>query len=178
SKYYINRSDDGGLTYGPAVVANVGGSTTGNIDVDQRDGTVYFCIQGASPNNNQVTVAVGQPVSLAVTPVLFNTYVAATGQKAISSSPTIMQSVASDHFIHGSNISLAGFTTGTSPNRNLADFFQVAVDPQGMAMIAWADDSADTAAHTYVAHQISGFNLNSGRSLKIKGANTPTRSEE
>ena len=40
SKYYLNRSDDGGLTYGPAVVAAVGGNTTGNIDVDQRDGTL------------------------------------------------------------------------------------------------------------------------------------------
>src|SRR5204862_2217857 len=78
SKYYLNRSDDGGLTYGPAVVAAVGGNTTGNIDVDQRDGTVYFCHQGPSPNGNQVLVAVGQPVSLDVTPVIFNTYVAAT----------------------------------------------------------------------------------------------------
>src|SRR5947209_9943211 len=92
---------------------------------------------------------------------------------ATSSAPTILQTVASDHFIHGSNISLAGFTTGTSPNRNLADFFQVAIDPRGLAMIAWADDSADTAAHTYVAHQISGFSLNSGKTLKIKGTNAP-----
>ena len=277
SKYYLNRSDDGGLTYGPAVLAAVGGNTTGNIDVDQRDGTVYFCHQGPSPDGNQVRVAVGQPVSLAVTPVVFNTYVAATGQKQIanlfpvckvasdgtvyvaysdggdgiyiahsfdqgktwappvrvsemgpggvalfpwietgdrpgslaivwygatavdsedgkggntdnanwkvffaqtlnatSTAPTIMQSVASDHFIHGSNISLAGFTTGTSPNRNLADFFQVALDPQGMAMIAWADDSADLAAHTYVAHQTSGYNLNTGKALRIRGSNPPT----
>jgi hypothetical protein len=76
--------------------------------------------------------------------------------------------------IHGSNISLAGFTTGASPNRNLADFFQVAIDPQGMALIAWADDSADFAGHTYVAHQVAGFNLNSGKSLRIKGTNAPT----
>jgi hypothetical protein len=224
-----------------------------------------------------VLVAVGQPVSLAVTPAVFNTYVAATGQKnianlfpvckvasdgtvyvaysdggdaifvahsfdqgktwappvrvsemgpggaalfpwietgerpgslaivwygstaadsedgkggntdtanwrvyfaqtlnATSTTPTILQAVASDHVIHGSNVSLAGFTTGTSPNRNLADFFQVAIDPQGMAMIAWADDSADFAGHTYVAHQIAGYNLNTGRSLRIKGANTAT----
>jgi hypothetical protein len=277
SKYYLNRSDDGGLTYGPAIVAAVGGNTTGNIDVDQRDGTVYFCHQGPSPNGNQVRVAVGQPVTLAVSPVVFNTYVAATGQKQIanlfpvckvaadgtvyvayadggeaiyvahsfdqgrtwappvrvsdmgpngvalfpwietgdrpgslaivwygataaesedgkggntdnanwkvffaqtlnatSSTPTILQAVASDHFIHGSNISLAGFTTGTSPNRNLADFFQIALDPRGMAMIAWADDSADTAGHTYVAHQIGGFNLNTGKALRIRGANPPT----
>ncbi|HEV8210914.1 MAG TPA: hypothetical protein VGP77_12360 [Vicinamibacterales bacterium] len=276
SKYYLNRSDDGGLTYGPAVVAAIGGNTTGNIDVDQRDGTVYFCHQGATAN--QVLVAVGQPISLAVTPVVFNTYVAATGQKstiaglfpvckvasdgtvyvaysdggegifvahsfdqgktwappvrvsdmgpggvalfpwmetgdrpgslaivwygataadsedgkggntdnanwkvyfaqtlnATSSAPTILQAVASDHVIHASNISLAGFTTGTSPNRNLADFFQVAIDPQGLAMIAWADDSADFAGHTYVAHQIGGYNLNAGKAIRLKGTNAAT----
>jgi hypothetical protein len=88
---------------------------------------------------------------------------------ATSSSPTVMQAVASDHFIHGSNISLAGFTTGTSPNRNLADFFQVALDPQGLAFIAFADDSNDSAAHTYVTHQVSGASLNTGRTVKIKG---------
>jgi len=278
SKYYLNRSDDGGLTYGPAVVAAVGGNTTGNIDVDQRDGTVYFCHQGPSPNGNQVLVAVGQPVSLDVTPVIFNTYVAATGQQssiaalfpvckvasdgtvyvaysdggvgiyiahsfdhgrtwappvrvsemgvngiaimpwmetgarpgsvaiawygataadsedgqggntnnanwkvyfaqtlnATSSAPTVLQSVASDHFIHGSNISLAGFTTGASPNRNLADFFQVALDPQGLALIAWADDSNDFAGHAYVAHQIAGYSLSTGATVKIKGNNPVT----
>jgi hypothetical protein len=278
SKYYLNRSDDGGLTYGPAVVAALGGNTTGNIDVDQRDGTVYFCHQGPSPNGNQVRVAVGQPVSLAATPVVFNTYVAATGQQstiaalfpvckvatdgtvyvaysdggvgiyiahsfdhgktwappvrvsdvgpngvalmpwietgdrpgsvavvwygataadsedgqggntnnsnwkvffaqtltATSSAPIVYQSVASDHFIHGSNISLAGFTTGASPNRNLADFFQVALDPQGLALIAWADDSNDFAGHAYAAHQVSGYSLSTGATVRIKGKNPVT----
>ena len=277
SKYYVNRSDDGGLTYGPAVVAAIGGSTTGNLAVDQRDGTVYFCRQGPSPNGNQVQVAVGQSPTLALAPAAYNTYVAATGindianlfpvckvasdgtvyvaysdggqaiyvahsfdqgktwappvrvsdmgpngaalfpwietgerpgslaivwygataadsedgkggntdsanwtvyyaetLNATASSPTIYQSVASDHFIHGSNISLAGFTTGTSPNRNLADFFQVAVDPQGFALIAFADDSNDFAAHTYVTHQVGGISLTSGKALKIKGTNAPT----
>jgi len=277
SKYYLNRSDDGGLTYGPAVVAAIGGNTTGNIDVDQRDGTVYFCHQGdGTDGNRQVRVAVGHPVSLAVTPATFTTYVAATGQNQIanlfpvckvasdgtvyvaysdggtgiyiahsfdqgvtwappvrvsdmgpngvalfpwietgdrpgslaivwygataadsedgkggntdnanwkvffaetlnatSSNPTIYQTVASDHFNHGSNISLAGFTTGTSPNRNLADFFQVAVDPQGLAFIAYADDSVDFAGHTYVTHQVSGLSLSTARSVRIKGTNAP-----
>src|SRR3989475_2916028 len=278
SKYYLNRSDDGGLTYGPAVVAAIGGNTTGNIDVDQRDGTVYFCHQGdGSEGAKEVRVAVGQPVSLAVTPVVFNTYVAAKGQKQIAnlfpvcnvasdgtvyvaysdggdaiyiahsfdqgqtwalparvsdvgpngvalfpwietgerpgslaivwygataadsedtkggntdsanwkvyfaqtlnataSAPTILQAVASDHIIHGSNISLAGFTTGTSPNRNLADFFQVAVDPQGLAFVAWADDSADFAGHTYVAHQIRGSKLKTRNARRISGTNAMT----
>ena len=40
-------------------------------------------------------------------------------------SPTFYQTVASDHFIHGSNISTSGLVVGgVSPNRNLIDFFQ------------------------------------------------------
>ena len=276
SKYYVNRSDDGGLTYGPAVVAAVGGNTTGNIDVDQRDGTVYFCHQGDGAGSNQVRVAVGQPVSLTVAPLTYTVRIAATGRKdiaalfpvckvatdgtvyvaysdggdgiflnhsldqgktwgtpvlvsdlghgsvslmpwietgdargsvavvwygtspadnelglsgnndysnwrvyyahvlnATSSRPTVLQTAASDHYIHGSNISLAGFTTGTSPNRNLADFFQVAVDPLGLAFVAFADDSRDFAGHTYVTHQVAGLSLHTGKAVKIKGSDAP-----
>ena len=272
SKYYVNRSDDAGLSYGPAVVAAVGGNTTGNIDVDQRDGTVYFCHQGPSPDDNQVRVAIGRAISLAVPPLTYTTSVAATGRKPIaalfpvckvatdgtvyvaysdggdgiflnhssdqgntwgvpvqvsdlghgsvslmpwietgdargsvavvwygtspadnelglsgnndhsnwrvyyaqvmnatSSSPTVLHTIASDHYIHGSNISLAGFTTGASPNRNLADFFQVAVDPLGLAFVAFADDSRDFAGHTYVTHQIAGPSLHTNKAVKIKG---------
>jgi hypothetical protein len=281
SKYYLNRSDDGGLTYGPAVVAAIGGSTTGNIDVDQRDGTVYFCHQGdGTQGNKEVRVAVGHPLNLSLPPAVFTTFVAAKGQNQIanlfpvckvasdgtvyiaysdggtgiyiahsfdqggtwapavrvsdmgpngvalfpwietgerpgsvaiawygataidsedgkggntdnanwkvffaqtlnatSSSPTVFQTVASDHFNHGSNISLAGFTTGTSPNRNLADFFQIAIDPQGLTLIAFADDSTDFAGHTYVTHQIAGYSLHSGRAVRVKGTEPgiPTR---
>jgi hypothetical protein len=257
------------------VVAAVGGNTTGNIAVDQHDGTVYFCHQGASPNGNQVRVAVGHPPNLSVAPAVYNTVVAATGHNSIAmlfpvckvaadgtvyvaysdggegiyiahsrdhgstwspsvrvsdvgpngvalmpwietgarpgslaiawygataadsedgvggntnqanwkvyfaetlnataANPTILQTVASDHFIHGSNISVAGLG-GDNVNRNLADFFQIAVDPQGLAFIAFADDSNDSAAHTYVMHQISGPSVNTGKTIKIKGANPP-----
>jgi hypothetical protein len=75
-EYYVNRSDDGGFTYGPAVVAAIGGNTTGNIDVDQRDGTVYFVRQGAAAN--QVLVAVGKAVNLLVPPASYTSVVAAT----------------------------------------------------------------------------------------------------
>lgn len=84
AKFYINRSDDGGLTYGPAVLAAIGGNTTGNVDVDQRDGTVYFAHQGPSPNGNQVRVAIGQSPSLAVPPLTYTTVVAATGKNGIA----------------------------------------------------------------------------------------------
>lgn len=272
SKYYINRSDDGGLTYGPAVLAALGGNITGNIDVDQRDGTVYFCHQGpGTEGNKEVRVAVGQPLNLMIVPAIWNTYVAAKGGSSIgflfpvckvasdgtvyvaysdggqsihiahsfdqgktwskavrvsdlspgsaslfpwmetgdrpgsvavawygadvadaeggvpgnttnanwkvffasslnatASNPTFNHVVASDHVIHGADISTAGFVVG-GPNRNLADFFQLAIDPQGLAFIAYADDSNDFNGHTYVTHQLAGPNLHTGRTVRIAG---------
>jgi hypothetical protein len=272
SKYYINRSDDGGLTYGPAILAALSGNTTGNIDVDQRDGTVYFCHQGdGTEGNKEVRVAVGHPVSLAVPPAVYTTHVAAKGNNTIAtlfpvckvasdgtlyvafsdgaaavyiahstdqgktwspkvrvsdmspgsaammpwietgerpgslaivwygadvaeneggvpgnttnanwkvyyaqtlnataSSPTILQTVASDHYIHGADISTAGFVVG-GPNRNLADFFQVAVDPLGHGFIAFTDDSNDFSGHTWVTHQVAGPSLHTGKVVKARG---------
>lgn len=272
SKYYINRSDDGGLTFGPAVLAALAGNTTGNIDVDQRDGTVYFCHQGdGTEGNKEVRVAVGRSLNLALPPVTYNTRVAAKGRNNISalfpvckvasdgtvyvaysdggsgifiahstdqgttwsvpvqvselppgssvlmpwietgerpgslaivyygadvtanennvpgntqqanwkvyfastlnataSSPTILQTVASDHFNHGADISLAGFVVG-GPNRNLADFFQIAIDPLGFAFIAYTDDSQDFSGHTWVTHQVAGPSLHTGKMTKVKG---------
>lgn len=271
AKFYINRSDDGGLTYGPAVLAGLGGNLVGNIDVDQKDGTVYFCYQGTS--ENQVKISVGESPSLLVAPVVYNSFVAVnaqanighifpvckvaddgtayiaysdggnaiylthstdkgrnwsvpvrvsdlraqstsvmpwieTGKKpgsvaivwygaeaadsedglgqnnnaanwkvffaqtlnATATTPTFYQTVASDHFIHGSNISTSGLVVGgESPNRNLIDFFQVAIDPSGLALIAYTDDSNDFSGHTYVTHQTAGYNLNTGQKVKING---------
>lgn len=271
AKFYINRSDDGGLTYGPAVLAGLGGNLVGNIDVDQHDGSVYFCYQGTS--NNQVKISVGETPSLVIAPVVYNSFIAVNAQanighifpvckvaddgtvyiaysdggtaiylthstdkartwsapvrvsdlrgssasvmpwietgkqpgtvaivwygaeaadsedglgqnnnaanwkvffsqtlNATASSPTFRQTVASDHFIHGSNISTSGLVVGgESPNRNLLDFFQVAIDPSGLALIAYTDDSNDFAGHTYVTHQTAGFNLHTGQKVKING---------
>jgi hypothetical protein len=275
SKYYINRSDDGGLTFGPANLAALAGNTTGNIDVDQRDGTVYFCHQGdGTEGNKEVRVAVGHPLSLAVPPLTYTTHVAAKGRNNISalfpvckvasdgtvyvaysdggsgifiahstdqgttwsapvqvsdlppgspvlmpwietgerpgslaivyygadvttnennvpgntqqanwkvyfastlnataSNPTIRQTVASDHFNHGADISLEGFVVG-GPNRNLADFFQVAIDPLGFAFIAYTDDSQDFNGHTWVTHQVAGPSLHTGKMAKVKAKET------
>lgn len=77
--------------------------------------------------------------------------------------PTVRQVVVSDHFIHGSNISLAGLPldpTQPSGNRNLIDYFQIGFDPTGAAVIAFTDDHNDFDGHTYVARQISGPGVN------------------
>ncbi|HSH39644.1 MAG TPA: hypothetical protein VK993_12760, partial [Chthoniobacterales bacterium] len=80
---------------------------------------------------------------------------------ANSANPTFTQVEASDHIIHGSNISTGGLT-GTA-NRNLIDYFQISVDPQGAAVIAYTDDHNDLTGATFVTRQISGPSLNGGQ---------------
>ena len=82
---------------------------------------------------------------------------------ADTTTPTFRVAQASDHSIHASNISLKGLPlTGESPNRNLIDYFQVNVDPQGAAVIGYTDDHNDFNGHTFVTRQISGPSLNGG----------------
>ncbi len=72
----IQRSDDGGLTYGPAVTA---GQTTqvGPIDVHQATGIVYA-------GTSQGTVVVGTPASLAVPPTSYTVNQAATDPNGVA----------------------------------------------------------------------------------------------
>ncbi|CAN5432448.1 hypothetical protein BH20ACI3_BH20ACI3_35880 [soil metagenome] len=73
---------------------------------------------------------------------------------ATASSPSFRQALASDHFVHGSNISTGG-TLGTA-NRNLLDYFQVSFDPKGAAVISYTDDHNDFDGHSFVTRQLSG----------------------
>jgi hypothetical protein len=72
----IQRSDDGGLTYGPAVTA---GTTTqvGPIDVHQATGVVYA-------GTSQGTVVVGTPASLAAPPTSYTVNQAATDPNGVA----------------------------------------------------------------------------------------------
>jgi hypothetical protein len=76
------------------------------------------------------------------------------GDKIDAIPPSFRIVEASDHFIHGSNISTGGLTG--SANRNLIDYFQVSFDPTGAAVIAYTDDHNDFDGHTYVTRQASG----------------------
>ena len=67
------------------MLAALAGNTTGNIDVDQRDGTVYFCHQGdGTEGNKEVRVAVGRSLNLALPPTSYTTHVAAKGSNSIA----------------------------------------------------------------------------------------------
>src|SRR5882724_11752171 len=91
--------------------------------------------------------------------------------------PTIQQAEVSSHFIHGSNVSLAGLPlnpTQPSGNRNLIDYFQIGFDPTGAAVIAFTDDHNDFDGHTYVARQIGGPGINgSNIPTPVEGAGLP-----
>ena len=81
---------------------------------------------------------------------------------ADGANPTVKISQVSDHVIHASNISLGGLAipvVQVEANRNLCDYFQVAIDPQGACVVAFTDDHADFDGQTYVARQLSGPSL-------------------
>lgn len=72
----IQRSDDGGLTYGPAATAGAIGQV-GGIDVDQNDGTVY--ISGSSGK-----VCTGIPALPGAAPVTYTCTQAATDANGVA----------------------------------------------------------------------------------------------
>ena len=74
--------------------------------------------------------------------------------------------LASDHVIHHGAICTTGVTCSPAQTgRNLLDFFQVALTPDGRAAIAWADDHATPGAQIYVTVQCSGTSATTGLAL-------------
>lgn len=57
-----------------------------------------------------------------------------------ASIPSFTQHIASDHFIHAGTVCTNGTGCSNGDSRALADFFQVALDPQHRPNIAFADD--------------------------------------
>ncbi len=88
---------------------------------------------------------------------------AAITLNATAQNPTFHRAEVSDHVVHSSNISLGGLGVDTpltpQPNRNLCDYFQVALDPLGACVVAFTDDHNDFDGHTYVARQLAGPSL-------------------
>ncbi len=88
---------------------------------------------------------------------------AAITTNATATNPSFRRTEVSDHVVHASNISLGGLGVDTpltpQPNRNLCDYFQVALDPLGACVVAYTDDSNDFDGHTFVARQLAGPSL-------------------
>jgi hypothetical protein len=73
---------------------------------------------------------------------------------------------ASDHAVRNGDICSKGvLCSPAETGRNLLDFFQVALTPDGRAAIAWADDHATPGAQIYVTVQCSGTSATTGQAL-------------
>lgn len=160
---YVNYSDgtnifykystDKGDTWSAPVQINNGPEVTTNLlpwietgPVAGSIGIVWYGTASAVNNNDSDWNVYFAQVTNAHTP-----------------NPTVRQVKASDHVHHASNISLAGLDpTSGDVNRNLIDYFQVAFDPGGAAVIAYTNDHNDADGATYVTRQISGPNVNGG----------------
>jgi hypothetical protein len=162
---YIAHSTDQGQTWSvPVRVSDMPPGSSAMMpwmETGDRPGSLALAWYGADATESEGQVPGNS------TNANWKVYYAQT-LNATAASPTILQTVASDHFVHGADISTAGFVVG-GPNRNLADFFQVAIDPLGHAFIAFADDSNDFAGHTAVTHQVAGPSLHTGRMVKARG---------
>jgi uncharacterized repeat protein (TIGR01451 family) len=149
---FLVNSTDKGVTWSQPVKVNHGAETTTSLlpwlETGPTPGSVGVVWYGTSDaaNDNNADWKVFYALSY----------------NATSNNPTFQQAVASDHFIHGSNISVGG-TLGTA-NRNLLDYFQVSFDPNGAATIAYTDDHNDFDGQTYLTHQIGGPGLNATKS--------------
>ena len=149
---YLVSSSDKGVTWSQPVKVNHGADTATSLlpwlETGPTPGSVAVVWYGTSDSANDDN---------ADWKVFY-----AMSYDATSNNPTFRQAVASDHFIHGSNISTGG-TLGNA-NRNLLDYFQVSFDPHGAATIAYTDDHNDFDGHTYMTHQIGGPGLNASSS--------------
>ena len=143
---YLSHSSDGGVTWAPKVRVNDNSVYKTNVQPwleAGSDGRVCVVWYGSTSTVNNGS---------ANWEVLFS-----RSLDADSNTPTFAQQVISDHKIHGSNISLMGL--GGANNRNLIDYFQVALDPQGAAVVAFTDDHNDFEGHVYVTRQLDGPSL-------------------
>ena len=161
--YLASSSDQGKTWTQPVKVSNLASPSTSLlpwITTGKKPGSVavaWYGTEAADTDDGK-----GQNNDAANWKVFFAETLNATAQN-----PTFYQSVASDHYVHGSNISLGGF--GGAANRNLGDFFQLETDPQGLAFITFDDDHNDYGGNPYVTHQTGGLSLHTGAQVSIPG---------
>ncbi len=147
SNIMFSSSTDEGTTWTPAIRINQG-ATVGKAnafpwvaaDANGHVAVVWFGADRAG-NSNDASVMAPCPASVSTTCMTlwtnWNVYFAES-VNGHDATPVFTQSVASDHVIHRGTISTGGL--GGSANRNLGDYFQVSLDPQHRANIAFSDD--------------------------------------
>ena len=143
---FLSSSSSLGNTWSAPVRVNSGG-TVGKANVfpwiaADAYGHVVVTWLGANLAGNSNDVATMQPACADGTTdcwAQWNVYAAESvnGNAAV---PAFSQHAASDHFIHAGTICTNGTGCSNGDSRALADFFQVALDTQHRANIAFSDD--------------------------------------
>ena len=78
----------------------------------------------------------------------------------------VIPQVASSHVMHVGQICETGVNCSVNGNRDLLDFLEVTITPDGRAAIAWTDDTAaPPAGQIFVAEQCDGVNALTGDQL-------------
>jgi hypothetical protein len=145
SNIFFSSSNDLGTTWRTTPILVNQGTTVGNSNVfpwvgADANGHVVITWFGANlAGNSNDTTVMEKTCSDGTTScwAKWRVYMAES-VNGHSANAKFTQSVASDHFIHSGTVSTGG--TFGNANRNLLDFFQVALDPQHRANLAFADD--------------------------------------
>jgi hypothetical protein len=142
---YSSSSDLGNTWTAPVRVNSDGAVGKSNVFpwvAADANGHVIVTWLGSNLAGNSNDVAAMQPTCTDGTTncwAQWNVYAAETvnGHAAV---PSFTQHVASDHVIHAGTVCTGGTGCSSGDSRSLADFFQVALDTQHRANIAYADD--------------------------------------
>ena len=143
---FLSSSSNLGVTWTSPVRVN-SGPTVNKSNVfpwvaADANGHVVVTWLGSSIAGNSNDVATMQPACADGTTdcwAQWNVY-AAESVNGTALVPSFTQHAASDHIIHSGTICTSGTGCSGDDSRSLADFFQVALDPQHRANIAYADD--------------------------------------
>jgi hypothetical protein len=143
---FLSSSSDLGTSWTAPVRVNAG-ATIGKSNVfpwvaADANGHVVVTWLGGSLAGNSNDVATMQPTCTDGTMscwAQWNVYSAET-VNGHAAAPSFTQSRASDHVIHAGTVCTGGTGCSNGDSRALADFFQVALDTQHRANIAFSDD--------------------------------------
>jgi hypothetical protein len=152
---YFSSSANQGSTWRVTPVQVNSGATMGNAnvfpwvaaDANGHVVVVWLGADRAGNSNDRAVMEPGHPATQEAPCTTGNTCMTQWAKWNVYAAETVngndrvplfAQHTASDHVIHRGTISTGGL--GGAADRNLADFFQVALDPRGRAAVAFADD--------------------------------------
>jgi hypothetical protein len=133
---YVAVSDDSDLLVFSSTDRGV--SWRGPVRVNRGGGSVVFPWVAAGGDGGVVVTWFGSPVAGADSPDARWQVYAAESLNGAAAAPAYRLFTVSDRLVRAGGICQAGL--GCRSGRELGDFFQVAVGPDGQANVTWADD--------------------------------------